>query len=109
KPNATAGLTLIGFVHGLTNMGGGLLTAFVNSLYAEKVAVRAGIALGYLIMAVVQFALVLLLKGPQGSFAEIALLLGLTMSAYLLLGRKLFTRSPQLVYQHSMTVLMAVC
>ena len=109
KPNMNAGLAAIGFVHGLTNMGGGLLTAFVNSVYIEKTAVRAGIALGYLIMAVVQFSLVLALKGPQGSLQEIAILMCLTLGAYLIIGRKLFSLSSQAVYQHSMTALMAVC
>lgn len=109
KPNLGAGLAAIGFVHGMTNMGGGLLTSLVNSLAVEKRAVRAGIALGYLLMASIQLTLVAAVKGPQGSFAAVAFLLALTLGAYLLLGRRLFSRSPQLVFQHSMTALMAAC
>lgn len=108
-PNKNAGLAVIGLVHGLTNMGGGLLTAMVNALVVDKVAVRAGIALGYLLMASLQFGLILALKGPQGPLAELAILMVLTAGAYLILGRRLFTRSSQAVYQRSMTALMALC
>lgn len=108
-PNKNAGLAMIGLVHGLTNMGGGLLTAMVNALVVDKVAVRAGIALGYLLMAALQFGLILALKGPQAPLAELAVLMALTAAAYAILGRRLFTRSSQLVYQHSMTALMALC
>lgn len=108
-PNKNAGLVVIGLVHGLTNMGGGLLTAMVNALAAEKIAVRAGIALGYLLMAGLQLGLIFALKGPQAPLAELAVLLGLTATAYLLLGRRLFARSSERVYQHAMTALMALC
>jgi uncharacterized membrane protein YfcA len=108
-PNSIPSLAVIGFVHGMTNMGGGLLTAMVNALFTKKTDVRANIALGYWIMAVIQFGLLLALKGPQGSFAGLLLLLALSAVSYLALGRKAFVRSPQLVYQHSMTVLMVVC
>lgn len=107
--NRRPALALIGLVHGLTNMGGGLLTAFVNAAFVEKSAARSAIALGYLIMASLQFVLILALRGPQAPLAELALLIGLTGCAYLLIGRRLFTRSPQRVYQHSMTALMALC
>lgn len=109
RPNLAAGLGVIGLVHGMTNMGGGLLTSLVSALAVEKRAVRAGIALGYLIMASIQLTLVVAVKGPQGSFAAVAFLLALTLGAYLLLGRRMFSRSPQLVFQHSMTALMAAC
>lgn len=108
-PNKNAGLAVIGLVHGLTNMGGGLLTAMVNALVIDKVAVRAGIALGYLLMASLQLGLILALKGPQAPLAELAVLLALTGAAYLLLGRRLFARSSERLYQHSMTALMALC
>lgn len=108
-PNMNAGLAVIGLVHGLTNMGGGLLTAMVNAFVVDKVAVRAGIALGYLLMASLQFGLILALKGPQAPLAELAVLLALTAAAYMILGRRLFARSSERVYQHSMTALMALC
>ncbi|MBI4370965.1 MAG: hypothetical protein HY552_01570 [Elusimicrobia bacterium] len=104
-----AGLAVVGFVHGLTNMGGGLLTALVNAVVAEKAVVRANIALGYLIMAVLQFALLLGLKGPQGSLRSVAILLAVTLGIYASLGRKAFALSSQLVYQHCMTALMVAC
>ena len=108
-PSLNAGLVLVGLVHGLTNMGGGLLTAMMSSLFVDKVAVRSRIALGYLIMATLQFGLILLIRGPQGSLRELAVLMALALTAHMILGRRLFSRSPQLIYRHSMTALMVLC
>lgn len=106
-PHLRPSLAAIGLGHGLTNMGGGLLTALVNTLFVEKAAVRANIALGYLLMAVLQLSLLLVLKGPQGSLGTLLGLLAVTQAAYMTLGRRAFAFSSQLVYQHGMTVLMA--
>ncbi len=103
------GLAAIGLIHGMTNMGGGPLAALVNVLFVEKTAARANIAMGYWIMAVIQFGLLLLLKGSQGSFGVVVTLMGLALFAYSTLGRKMFDRSPPLAYQHAMTALMVLC
>ena len=50
---------LIGLVHGLTNMGGGLLSVFVGALAESKASIRGNIAIGYFLMGLAQiFALV---------------------------------------------------
>lgn len=106
--NLSAGLSVIGLVHGMTNMGGGLLTALANAMFTEKTAIRANIALGYLIMAGLQFVLLLALKGPQGSFGGVAILLAVTLGVYLGFGRKAFSFASQLAYQNGMTALMVL-
>ncbi|HEY3699548.1 MAG TPA: TSUP family transporter [Spongiibacteraceae bacterium] len=45
---------LMGFVHGLSNMGGALLAVMIASLHSEKESIRANIAYGYLIFGVTQ-------------------------------------------------------
>ena len=108
-PSLKSSLAVIGFIHGMTNMGGGLLTALANALFTDKIAVRANIALGYWIMAVIQFGFLLFFKGPQGSFSELLLLLGLSTLSYLALGRRAFRHTTQMIFQHSMTILMVLC
>jgi len=48
-------LSIIGIVHGLSNLGGGILAVFVSNLYEDKNAIRAHIAFCYLFLQ--QFSL----------------------------------------------------
>jgi hypothetical protein len=47
-------IPLVGFIHGLTNMGGGFLTVLISSLFHEKTLIRSHIAFGYFLMATSQ-------------------------------------------------------
>lgn len=101
----------MGLVHGLTNMGGGLLTVLINSLYSEKNEVRGRIAFGYLIMAATQLIVLLVFKNQQMklSYLIYPLLAGTT---YVLLGNRLFHYSSQAVFQKMVTaliILFGVC
>ncbi len=49
-------LASIGLLHGMTNMGGSLLEAYVSSLHTQKLQLRQNIALGYAMLATVQLA-----------------------------------------------------
>lgn len=100
-------LATMGAVHGLTNMGGGLLTIFVNSIHSEKEKIRANIAFCYLVMALSQLIVLSLIGQVKlGIFAEMAFYLPLTMATYLLFGHAFFAASTEAVYQHAMTVLI---
>jgi uncharacterized protein len=91
-------LMLLGFVHGISNMGGGLLTILVSSLHAQKWEVRANIAFGYLLMALVQI-LVLVVHG-MGSFFPAEVILVITaIGAYGFVGRRLFWVASENAYQ----------
>lgn len=96
----------MGFVHGLSNMGGGFLTIYVGTLYREKDAIRANIAFGYLIFVAAQLAVLGWLRPDVfdlGTLAASALALGV----YLSVGQFLYLRSSRALYQHAITVLMA--
>ena len=54
-------LTIIGMVHGLSNLGGGLLAAFVSNLYDDKNRIRSHVAFGYLFFAAIQLSILALL------------------------------------------------
>lgn len=98
-------MVLIGLVHGTTNMGGGLLTALVSSAFSEKSETRSHIAFGYLMMAMIQLLLLLVISSPTIDL-KILFLPILSAVTYSVCGNWIFRLSPQLVYQHLMTFLL---
>jgi uncharacterized membrane protein YfcA len=100
-------LMLIGSVHGLTNMGGGLLSIFVSSVETSKNRIRATIALGYLLMAVTQIA-VLLTRGHVSPSMNGLALVALSGTTYSLVGNRLFRLSSERHYQHVLTAFITI-
>ncbi len=100
-------LTAIGLLHGLTNMGGGLLSVFVGSLGWEKAATRGNIACGYLLMAACQLAVLAALH-PQAFHAANWPLPLLSAATYWLLGERVFTAASETGFQGSLTVFIAL-
>ena len=95
----------MGLVHGLSNMGGGLLTVLVSSTHREKESIRANIAFGYLVFAASQL-LVLAMLSP-GAFSLNSVILALvSLLTYATVGNLLYLKSPRAVYQHLITLLV---
>lgn len=100
-------LILIGAVHGLTNMGGGLLSLLCGSIYVEKEKIRPNIAFGYSIMAFCQ--LVVLVATGHGAFGWKNLFLTtVALASYLLVGNRIYLASSDLNYQRALTVFISV-
>lgn len=58
--------SLIGFVHGLTNSGGTILTLFMtNNKEKDKTITRFEIHIFYLLLAAVQFGILLIISNPK--------------------------------------------
>jgi uncharacterized membrane protein YfcA len=91
-------LVIMGLVHGLSNMGGGLLTVLVSATHHEREAIRANIAYGYLIFAATQL-FVLALLNPGAMSLKCVICAGVALLTYLTVGQLLFHRSPKAVYQ----------
>ena len=51
-------MVFLGFVQGISNLGGAILSLIANNLAKEKNLVRFYIAIGYLIFAIMQFTIV---------------------------------------------------
>jgi uncharacterized membrane protein YfcA len=100
-------LVVIGTVHGLTNMGGGLLSVFVSSLESSKSRVRATIAAGYLLMALTQLV-VLFAKGQVSPGVQGLGLVAIAVATYAAIGNRLFRLSSELRYQHVLTAFITV-
>lgn len=100
-------LVLLGLVHGASNLGGGLLTLIVGTTFADKTQIRRSIAFCYGLMASIQLVVVFAASSPA---VVPALWLTLPLTAatvYLVVGRRLFSRAGEQVYQWSVTGLVA--
>ena len=82
-------LIITGFVHGISNQGGALLTILMGSLYSDKEKIRTNIAFAYLLFGLSQLA-VLLWFGTD-TIGPMSILYGcVTVVMYMLLGKNLF-------------------
>jgi len=89
---------LMGFVHGVSNMGGGLLTVYISALNDDKTVIRSSIAYWYLIFALVQL-MVLYLSELLLLSTDILLLMIVSLISYLLIGRLLAIKISHNNYQ----------
>lgn len=100
------GLGLTGLIHGLSNMGGSVLTILASGLYEDKRRVLAAISLDYAFMASSQLLLLFLLK-PDLWHPRYFIGCLLTLSARYLIGRNLFALTQNQLYQRLITFLLA--
>jgi hypothetical protein len=98
-------LMLMGFVHGISNMGGGLLTIFASALYDDKERTRANIAYGYLVFAISQILVLLILHMEAFQLACIPLAI-VALVTYLTVGNFIYLKSSRAVYQKLITLFM---
>jgi len=98
-------LVFIGLVHGMTNMGGGLLDAYVSSRLAGKLEIRQGIACGYAILALSQLSVLIYLH--RFAFSAASLLpVAVTILVFVTVGRLAFSAIRQARYQAMISALM---
>ena len=98
-------LIAMGFIHGISNMGGGFLTIFSSSLFKNKKEIRANIAYGYLIFATTQ-TLVLAILNPDIFHLKIFIFPLISICAYIFIGNIIFLNSKEKIYQNLITVLI---
>ncbi|MCH7753031.1 MAG: TSUP family transporter [Planctomycetes bacterium] len=98
-------LMIMGFVHGISNMGGGLLTIFATALYDDKERTRANIAYGYLVFAISQISVLLLLHFDAFHLNCLPLAI-VALGTYLTIGNFIYVRSSRAVYQQWITLFM---
>ena len=83
-------LIVTGFIHGISNQGGALLTIVMSSIYYDKEKVRTNIALAYLMFGLVQ--LLVLLLFDLGSVGYMSIVYSITtFILYHLVGKFLFS------------------
>jgi hypothetical protein len=73
----------IGLVHGVSNMGGGPLSILMSTIYHSKAKIRANIAFTYLILALLQLIVLVVLDVNGLKYVNINLML-ISLSMYLI-------------------------
>ncbi len=96
----------LGVVHGLSNLGGGILTVIVSSSFEDKVSIRRHIAFAYGSMAAIQLVVVLLAAHPHLDARLMLLLPAIAGGAYLLVGRQAFRAARERPYELGLTGLI---
>jgi uncharacterized membrane protein YfcA len=96
----------LGIVHGLSNLGGGILTVIVGSSYGDKVSIRRHIAFAYGTMAGIQLVVVLLTAHPRLDMRLMLLLPLISAATYLLIGQRAFLVARQRAYELGLTGLI---
>jgi uncharacterized membrane protein YfcA len=105
----TGCLVALGFIHGLSNLGGGLLTVVMGAAHDRKADVRRQVAGAYGAMAAAQLATVLATAPPVSAPLAVATMVLLPLIAALTLlvvGERLFAASGDQLYQQGLTSLL---
>ena len=91
-------LASMGLIHGLSNMGGSVLTPLVSSLYSDKNKVMAGVSFDYAFMATFQLLILVLIQGhkfiPQYFVCSL-----LALAVRYFIGKKVFAFTKEKYYQ----------
>lgn len=103
KKHTKVYLMLTGFLHGLSNMGGGFLTMLATSIYHDKESTRANIAFGYLVFALSQI-LVLLVLHCEAFGMHCLVLAAIALLTYRTVGNLIYMKSSQRMYQLLITI-----
>lgn len=91
-------IMIMGLVHGISNMGGGLLTNLMLSLHQDKNIIRVNIAMIYMIFASSQLIILIIMNGFAG-WPEIYPLILLSLTVFFIFGRSIAYRINNNVYQ----------
>lgn len=97
KKNSNVWMAIMGTVHGLSNLGGGVLSIVASAHYTDKFEIRRTIVFCYLCFATVQILILLVLKPEIFDWIHL-LTMALAGSVYICLGRRTFHFMPQFAY-----------
>ncbi|MDN3609759.1 hypothetical protein ACFFUP_11510 [Vibrio ostreicida] len=100
-------LFIMGAVHGLSNMGGSLLSAYAVSKHNYKKEVLSWIVTGYLLFGLVQLSTLSVLNVLEVS-ATTAISCGVAAVTYLSIGNRIFKSMNEHFFQHVFSVFMLV-
>jgi len=96
--NSTAWMVVMGMVHGVSNLGGGVLSVVASAHFRDKIEVRHCIAFCYLCFATVQLLILFIFKPAHFDWSNL-LVMVLAGSVYLTVGRRTFKIVSQIVYE----------
>jgi uncharacterized membrane protein YfcA len=103
KQNLPITLTLMGLIHGLSNMGGSILAPLASSLYQDKKRVLAAISFDYAFMAALQLLFLITFFEAPLQWKHV-LTAALAILVRLLIGQKIFIKTSETNYQRMINV-----
>jgi len=102
-------LILMGILHGITNLGGSLLTALVHNQQQEKNRTRATIAISYATFAVFQLLTLFFIGYDFGiAYTNQMLLLQLSVIVFLVIEEVLYKQIDNHKYQQLFAIFLAI-
>ena len=102
RNNYKLGFILTGIIHGLTNLGGAPLVIITNGIYKNKKEIQPNIAYAYLLMAIIQVAVLITTDTFVFSF-DILIFPLVAGIIYICLGNFIFVSSSEKFYHNLMT------
>lgn len=105
KNNMRLYLMIMGLVHGVSNMGGALLTVYATSLYKNKLSIRSNIAYCYAIFGLSQFAVLCLFHKNIISIKSF-IFIPLSLLIYMIVSRAVYNSASEKRYQILITGFM---
>jgi len=100
-------LAIMGFVHGITNLGGSILSVFSTCKFEEKVAIRNFIAFCYLAFSIVQIIILIINDAFVYSWKVIYFPL-MSLFIYISLGRHAFVLTSNSLYKILFNIFMFI-
>jgi uncharacterized membrane protein YfcA len=100
-------LVVMGCIHGFTNMGGGLVSVFVNNQYTNKEQILCCVSFCYVFFGIIQIT-TLSIFDHEAFSSEVIWFSPIAGSIYITLGKSLFTFSSQHFYKNLFTGFMVI-
>jgi uncharacterized membrane protein YfcA len=107
KKFGRSSLVLTGFIHGISNQGGALLTILMGSIYSDKERIRTNIAFAYLLFGLSQLIVLLWIKVETIGWLSIFYSL-ITLILYQLIGRHIFQSINLRLFNFVFTIFMVI-
>jgi len=99
---------VMGIIHGLTNLGGGLLAILASGTNTDKNAIRNTIAHYYLAFSVIQMLLLATVLGHHDILITNLPTAATAALVYILIGNRLFTLTSSPSFDKALTIFIAI-
>ena len=100
---------LMGITHGITNLGGSLLTIYASALHEKKSTIRYYVAYYYFAFSSIQLILVFPHIASYSMFIHHMTLVIVSIIVYRLLGNTVFESATDKIYFHVFSLFMILC
>ena len=103
KANIPLWMIGMGIIHGLSNMGGSVLSVVAGTYFTDKLQIRYAISFCYLCFGIVQISLLVFLQSDTIGVQQL-LMAPLAALIYLIVGRKSFYSVSDALFQNMFTI-----